>query len=341
MAASQQAIADRVGVSRTAVTHVLNGRGHMVGEAVRERILAAAAECDYHRNVLVRGMQRRRTRVIGLVVTRATGYFSRLVMSIETAAKSHGYQCFLCQTHSSTVNMEKEVATLREYRVDGLILMPVNSMVQPEVYRRLLTHRVPFVVLDMAVAGVKAPCAQTDNVAIGRLATQHLLELGHRRIACVKGYWDALNARERVAGYKQALRAAGLAVRDPLLVDGGYIPENGRVAVRELLARKARFTALVAPNDVVALGAIQELRLHGFRVPEDVSVVGCGDDESCEWVTPRLTSVDQKPDDLGRAAFELLHGQLENGVQQATQVMIQPTLVVRESTAANAGKEKP
>jgi LacI family transcriptional regulator len=332
MTVSQRTIAERVGVSRTAVTHVLNGRAERVSPAVRERILKTIEETDYHRNGLVRAMQRKRTQVLGLVLNHAGGYFSRLVASIESTAKAHDYQCFLCQTHSVIENMEKEVATLREYRVDGLILMPVNSMEHRDFYRRLLARRVPFVLLDMAVEGVDVPCARNDDVAIGRLATQHLLALGHRRIACLRGYPKASNAWDRERGYREALAAAGLPVREDLIVGNSYIAEGGREAVRELLGRNTEFTALFAANDAVAYGAIEELRRHGRRVPEDVSVVGVGNDESCGWVSPRLTSVDQKPDDVGRAAVELLLARIDKTLKPADQVrLIEPELVERES----------
>jgi LacI family transcriptional regulator len=333
MAVSQQTIAERVGVSRTAVTHVLNGRDERVSPAIRKRILRVVEESGYHRNVLVRAMQQQRTQVLGLVVTNAGGFFSRLVASIEAAAKERDYQCFLCQTHSSIENMEKEVATLREYRVDGLIVMPVNSIDEPvEFYERLIAHDVPLVLLDMTVDGLEAPCAQTDNVAVGRLSTQHLIELGHRRIACLRGYPKASNAREREQGYREALVEAGLPVAEELMAGNGYIAEAGRAAVRELLGRRVRFSALFAANDVVAYGAIDELRKNGWRVPEDVSVVGVGNDESCDWVSPRLTSVDQKPDDIGRAAVELLLAQIDSRSKRTAPVrLIEPELVVRNS----------
>ena len=341
MAISQQQIADRVGVSRTAVTHVLNGREHMVGDEVRKRILQELKACDYHRNVLIRAMQQRKTRVLGLVIARADGYFSKLVASIETTAKDCDYQCFLCQTHSSIENMEREVATLREYQVDGLIVMPVNSIDEPvEFYERLIAHDVPLVLLDISVDGLEAPCAQTDNIAVGRLATQHLLELGHRRIACLRGYPKASNAREREQGYREALAEAGLPVAEELMAGGGYVAEAGREAVRELLARKVEFTALFAANDVVALGAIDELRKNGWRVPEDVSVVGVGNEDVAQWGNPPLTSVDQKPDDVGRAAVELLLARIDQELSPETQTrLISPQLVVRNSTIPQVTEE--
>lgn len=333
MTVSQTKIAKLVGVSRSAVSHVLNGREYMVSAEVHKRIMEVVREQDYHRNVLVRGLQTKSTQVFGLIITDVgVSYFSKLVTAIEAAGKAKQYQCFLCQSHSSVPALEKEIATLREYRVDGLIVMPTNSFERPDVFQRLIDHKVPVVLLDMEVAGVSASYAGNDNVAIGRLATQHLLELGHRRIACIKGYTEQLNLRERVEGYEQAMREAGLKLDKRLIVGGTRSATGGEEAVQELISKQVEFTALVTSSDFSAIGAIRELQRQGRRVPADVSVVGCANLSMGEWVTPRLTTVDQNPQDVAQAAFDLLYEQIQKRGSRARKIWVKPSLVLRDST---------
>jgi LacI family transcriptional regulator len=335
---SQRAIAERVGVSQGAVSHVLNGREHLVGAVVRARIRRALKECGYHRNALVRALQTNRTHVLGVIVPEAlVSFFAEILTSVERAAKERQFQCFLCQSHNDMDTLDREIGTLREYRVDGLIIVAFNSVDRPEVYGALRQGHVPTVIVDCEIAGVRLPLVANDNLAIGRVATEHLVRLGHRRIACIQGYWGQLNARERVQGYRLAMREAGIAVDEAWVVAGGYEVEQGAQAVHGLRERGVDFTAVVACSDLTAIGVLQELRRQGRRVPEEVSVVGCGNLDMAAYTTPALTTVDQKPDELGRAAVNLLVKQIEappGRARKVATVLVEPALVVRESTAA-------
>ena len=333
MSISQTAIARQVGVSRTAVSHVLNGRTHMVGPEVRERILEAVEVSGYHRNALVKALKSNRTHVIGILVPElSVSFFSEVVRSAEREARANGLQCFLCQSHSSSDALAKDVAALREYRVDGLLIAPASDKDNQPLYKSLTDQKFPFVLLDTGVEGIKAASVINHHVAIGRLATEHLLSLGHTRIACFRGY-PGLPSDQRYEGYCQALKKAGVELNPELIVGDNYNFEAGLEAVRELLRRKARFTALVASSDYVALGAIQELARNGIRVPDDISVVGCANLDVSKMVTPPLTSVDQSPKSIGEKAVRLLIEQIDQQSPSATTIKVNPKLVVRGTTA--------
>lgn len=334
MSISQTTIARTVGVSRTAVSHVLNGRTHMVGPEVRERILDAVEASGYHRNALVKALKANRTHVIGVIVPEIQlSFFSDLVRGVEREARLHGLQCFFCQSHSVPEDIRKDVVTLREYRADGILIAPSSSNSNPDVYKILKQQGFPFVVMDTMVDDVEVSYVGNNNPAIGRLATRHLLELGHRRIVCIQGEPANPGAVQRYEGYCRALKKAGLPLDPELVIQGGFEFEGGRAAIRELLKRKIRFTGVVTPSDYVALGAIRELIRQGFRIPDEISVVGCANLDVAGMVTPPLTTVDQKPTEIGQLAVRLLVKQIEARTSPAEKAIVNPKLIVRETTA--------
>ena len=339
MSVSQATISRQVGVSRTAVSHVLNGRGHMVSDETRERILKAVEASGYHRNALVRALRSNRTHVVGIVVPDADfSFFGKMIQAAEKEASAHGLQCFLCQSHSLPDQFKKDVSALREYRVDGILVVPASSYSTPEVYLSLLKHAIPFVIVDVPIAGIEMPFVGNDNVQAGEIATDHLLGLGHRRIACVRGFQGNPGSAERFEGYRRALKRARVAMDERLVVGNGFEFEPGRDTVAELLDRGVDFSAVVTPSDFVALGAIQELTSRGLRVPADVSLVGCGNLSVSSMVTPPLTTVDQHPQELGRRAMEILIKQIEGHSKSIPRVVVKPTLIERASTAKIASR---
>ncbi len=334
MSISQSKIARSVGVSRSAVSHVLNGRTHMVGPEVRDRILQAVEASGYHRNALVNALKTNRTHVIGIIVPEAAlSFFGEVVRAAERETRLHGLQCFLSQSYSMPDDLEKDVAILREYRVDGLLIAPASALAKPELYRALQQQKFPFVLVDTPVVGTGSSFVGNDNRLIGQIATQHLLDLGHRRIVCIRGYRDNPGALQRYEGYCDALKRAGIPLDPQLVVGDGFQFETGREVTAALLNAGIRFTGMVTPADYVALGAIQELTERGLSVPKDVSVVGCANLDVSRMVSPALTTVDQEPEAIGRSAVQLLVKHIEDRTRPAEEITIKPKLIVRGTTA--------
>lgn len=333
MSVSQSTISRQVGVSRTAVSHVLNGRGHMVSEETRKKIIEAVEASGYHRNALVRALRSNRTHVVGIVVPAAGfSFFSEIIRAAETEASSHGLQCFLCQSHNEPGDIIKEVAALREYRVDGILVAPSSSAETTEVYSALLAQKFPFVLIDVPVDGVNASFVGNDNVQAGYLATEHLIELGHERIAFINGYHGNPASAARLKGYRKSLAKAKIPFREELVVGDGFEFATGSDAVRSLIEADTLFSAVVASSDVAAMGAVQELGRCGISVPGQVSIVGCGNLDVSSMTSPSMTTVDQKPLDLGRLAMELLISHIEGTSSNAKKIIVKPEFVIREST---------
>jgi LacI family transcriptional regulator len=249
---------------------------------------------------------------------------------MEVAAQVRGWRLVICQTHGQPDHLEREIAKLRELRVDGFVIAPFHS--QRAYYQRLVKSGVKMVFLDDAVTGVGVPYVDSDDVCGGRLATEHLLALGHRRIACLRLAGPAL-PNCRFAGYCAALRDAGVAFDERLVteVDRGDYETGFQAAVR-LLAGPA-FTALVAPNDVLAIAAMDALRQAGRRVPADVSVAGYANLREARYCQPKLTTVSQETETIGREAANRLLDLIEGRPVGTEDVLVEPRLIVRQSTA--------
>ena len=307
----------------------------MVSAETCSRILKALDENGYHKNALVRALRANRTHVVGIVVPNAGFHFySEIVRAAEKEAGDHGFQCFLCQNHCESGQIEKEINALREYRVDGIMIVTASSMASPLAYRSLKQHKVPFVVVDVPTESVKTHFVGSDNFEAGRVATEHLLKLGHRRIAFLKGYHENPGAQERLKGYMNALLEFGISVQDDLMTGDGFEFESGQRAISTLLDRHISFSALIASSDFAALGAVQELGRRRLRVPDDISLIGCGNLDFSAMVTPTLTTIDQHPLQLGRQAMHLLVDQIEGRANASQKILVKPDLVFRESTAS-------
>lgn len=332
---SHRTIAESVGVSRAAVSHVLNGREHMVSEATCKKILNAVKETGYHRNALVRALKSDTTHVVGILVpTMDLSVFSNIVCGAELVAKREGWQVFFCQTHSLQERVLEEIQILREYRVDGLIIVTVNSESNVEEYRTLKRDKLPFVLVDVPADNVKTSFVGNDQAHGAYISTKHLIESGHKRIVLIKGYHGNPNMRLRLAGYQKALSEHELPFDENLVFDLAFTYESGVEAAKELLKKETVFDAIIASSDHCALGAIDTLQDHGLRVPNDISVIGWGNNEMSRYVTPRLTTLDQKAQALGDRAMCFLLDQISKKKQTLKSEIIRPELVLRNSTKA-------
>lgn len=338
MTISLKSIAMEIGVSRETVSHVLNGREHKVSPATREAVKAALKRHDYQTNSLVRALRSNSTHTLGVIVPSIrVSLFPEIVSAFEMEATEKGYNVLITQMYSQAEKLDQQVALLRQKRVDGIAIFPVGSREQFDLYRKLLSAAVPFITYLHSLDGLAVPFVGNDEYSIGRLATRHLLDLGHRQIACLRGHPDVHDAHQRAEGYIQALRDANIKVDERLLAGDQYNPESGERGVEQLLARQVKFTAIVAANDLVAVGAIRRLWQAGLRVPQDVSVVGCGDLEVGRYFNPPLTTIDQKPQELGQRCLDMLLERMADPKGPIRQESVRPELVVRQSTAPVAG----
>ena len=326
-------IAERAGVSVSTVSRVLNGKveGYMRPETYA-RVVRAIEELGYKPNRLAQALRGAPTRIIGFVIPdRLNPYFQQLTLALERIAYTSGYGIILCSSDNSLEKERAYLELLERQRVDGIIFSTVGS--QKEEINRLISHGLAVVLADEEVAGVNAPVVVSDNYLGGRQATEHLLSLGHEKIACITGPLNLISSRDRFQGYQDALREAGLEVDERLVVESrDFSYDEGYKAAKKLLRRRLPFTAVVCANDLVALAMVRALGERGRAVPRDCSVVGFDNSYIAEVAYPRLTTVAQPIKTIMRKVFSLLdqalRGEASPGVYR-----LKTRLVVRDSTA--------
>jgi DNA-binding LacI/PurR family transcriptional regulator len=324
-------------VSHPTVSRALQN-SPLVNAKTAEKIRKIATESGYRASAVARGLVTRRTRTIGLVVTSVADPFtSQVVSAIEQAANDHGYCVFLADSNADPDRERKIVQSFAEQRVDGII---VTSSRVGALYLPLLEEMmVPIVLVNDQHPGAFVHSVMICNQEGTRAVTEHLAGLGHRRIAFIGDQFGYQSDTERLAGYREALDAARIPFRPELVVRGDGKPEAAMHTMDELLARSNPPTAVCCYNDMTALGAMRSIRMHGLRVPEDISVAGFDDLFVASYTEPPLTTVRQPMRRMGQLAMENLI-KLMSGQESVVRIMVRAELIVRESTA-RVGKRRP
>jgi DNA-binding LacI/PurR family transcriptional regulator len=327
-------IAERAGVSIMTVSKALRGAPD-IAAATKARIRDLAQQMGYVPNSLAQGLRTHSTRLIGLIIPAVTNpIFARLILAIEERTRALG--CDLILAHTLNV-VERETTAIRRMfsrRVEGLLLFPVHRLGgDTAVYNELAATGIPTVILGPAPAfAPQFVSVQTDDEAGSYQLTQHLLELGHRRIAFLAGPPAAKWAQERFQGYRQALRDRGIPIDDHLVFNAGGTVEEGDKAALQLLQESSGATAVQAVNDLVAIGAANRFLNEGIRIPEDLSVTGFGNVLTSAYFRVPLTTARQPKHRMGLVAMDLLE-QIKRG-QHPESPRLPADLLVRASTAA-------
>jgi len=324
-------------VSRTTVSFVLNQRaGVKIPDETRRRVLDAAATLDYYPNSVARQLARGASRTIGLVLRQSPeqvandGLLAETLRGLASAARAADHRVLV----ETLVPGEGSYANLvRSGRTDGLIVS--GPRYDDEELVELARDGFP-VVIQGSLPGLDVPSVDVDNEAGARLAVEHLLALGHRRIACITNASTAYTAAsERVAGYREALAAAGIGEEPGMIAEGAFDAQSGHRAMADILSRSTPEAIFVA-SDVVAIGAIAGLREAGLSVPGDISVVGFDAIPLTAYLDPPLTTISLPAHDLGRAAGRALLDRIA-GRPVAGRTLLPTELIVRASTAPRHG----
>jgi LacI family transcriptional regulator len=300
-------------VSTTAVSFVINGRADgAISPETQRRVLDAVGRLGYRPNLAARGLRTRRTRTLGFVTDDiATGRpAGPTIAGVHDFARKHDSLLLIVNATRDRRVLRREIEDLVDRQVDGIVFAVVGTRRAslPQV-----AGSVPTVLVNCFAPNGAVPCVLPDEEPGGRAAIDHLLCQGHRRIAYLTGLPGSWATRRRLAGYRAALRTAGIAYDDRLVLSGNYRADSGYELTRRLLARRGRPTAIFCGNDLMALGAYLALKEAGLRVPENMSVVGYDDQEDLAAdVNPALTTVRLPYYEMGRwAAEQLLSGTVD------------------------------
>jgi LacI family transcriptional regulator len=320
-------------VSVATVSYVINAGPRPVSEATRARVLRAVRQLDYRPSEIARSLRLQRTRTIGLIVPdTANPFFAAVAKGVEDAGFAAGYSVLLGHSGYDVSRERSYAEVMISKQVDGVVF--VQATTDAAAAQSLLQHRIPTVAVDREVVEVEIDCVVADNFGGSKAAAEHLVKLGHRRIACIVRSAALSNTRERLRGYQAALAEAALEPSASYLKLGGAGYDEGRRAMEQLLGLDPRPTAVLAFPDIVAVGAIRAILDAGLRVPGDVSVVGFDDIPPSGFMHPALTTVAMPKWEMGQRAAEVLLARIAGAEPSATaQRIVLPTvLVVREST---------
>ena len=323
-------VAAQAGVSVATVSKVLNGRDE-VAPATRERVQLLLDEAAYERRR--RAAPKRAGLVDVVIATLDTPWATEVLRGAEKEAHRLGASLILTVTHDQHDQPREWIKALASRRTDGAVF--VVSRVHQRVVRRLRTLSVPLVVVDpVGLPGAEVLSIGCTNWAGGFAATEHLIDLGHRRIAVIGGPPDMLCSQERIAGHQGALSRAGIPMSRSLVRHGDFYLEGGRTAAAALLGLRERPTAIFAGSDEQARGVYDEAHARGLRVPQDLSVVGFDDIDVCEWMSPRLTTVRQPIAQMAALAIRTVLQDPPPSGEAPLRIELSTRLVVRDSTAS-------
>jgi LacI family transcriptional regulator len=340
MSTRMKDIARDLGVSVITISKVL--RNHPdVGDETRERVLARVKELDYRPNLAARSLVTGRTYLVGLVVPDLLHpFFAEIAKSLSGVLRGSGYYLIVSSSEEDPDLEEQEINQLLARRLDILIIASCRSTV--DLFFRIEKQKTPYVLIDRGLPGLTANFVGVDDEAVGMLATKHLIDVGCKRIAHIRGPETSPSIR-RVEGYKRALTQAGLKVSDECIIaePKGDVEtrQRGAEAMRELLSLKPRPDGVFCFNDPLAMGAMNYALDQGLRIPEDVAVIGCGNLHYDDALSVPLSSINQHSRRIGeeaaRIALSILNSKVPPKVES---VVLHPELIVRRSTQRRGAK---
>jgi LacI family transcriptional regulator, galactose operon repressor len=324
------------GVSPMTVSRVIN-QSLRVSPVTRSRVEQAIAELGYVPSSLARGLSRQKTGTIALIVPDvANPFFTLIVRGAEDVARRAGYRVLLCDTRFDLTLEAEVIEEMIAHRVEGIVIAPVSDASRSQL-KRLARFGVPFVLIDRTIPGIECDVVLGDSTAGARSLVEHLIGLGHRRIGMIVEDENVSTARERRAGYVEALEHAGIELDPALVVHAAADPQGGAVGMAKLLQLAERPTGVFTVNNLVALGAIEAVRAAGLEVPDDVALVCYDDIEYASRLYPFLTVMLQPAETFGTLGTQLLFERIEGRRLDRTRKVVLPAdFVVRESCGAKA-----
>lgn len=323
-------VAKKAGVSKATVSRALNGKV-AVSHSVKARIHQAIEETGYRPNLLARRLATNESNSVGLVITNGLydgPFFSSMTYQAATCSEQHQRQLVLADGKHCREDEQNAINLLLQLRCEAIMIYPKYLTVD-ELDDIIDASSVPIMVINRELKRNRANSVFIDNQLCSTQMVNHLLEKGHRRIAFINGTIDSPTGKQRLQGYRDALKKAGITPDESLIVHGNYRPESGYKAALELLKNNPNFTCVLAANDDMAMGAIKAFNEQGYAIPADISVAGFDDAPLGRYFTPALTTVHIPMDQMIKDALQILLSPADD--MPAVFPAHQGTLVIRDS----------
>ncbi|HKA17077.1 MAG TPA: LacI family DNA-binding transcriptional regulator [Blastocatellia bacterium] len=327
-------IAREVGVSKMTVSRAINNNA-LISPKTRQRVLEVARRLNYQPNQHARALATNRSYLIGVVVPDLMNlYFAEVARAIESIARPAGFQLLICSTDEDPTREVGEVEALLQ-RTDGLIISSVLAPTDAGAYRKMIRDGARIVLVDRTMRNLNCPAVATDNVEVGRIATDHLISLGHTRIGHLSGDASSVS-NDRLEGYKLALLNHRIRFDKSLIMSCGLLESDGYAAMRKWIQKGDVPRAIFAVNDPAAIGGMKAIEEGGLKIGEDIAIVGAGNIHYGDMLRVPLTTVSWSRAEMGQQAAQLLMQSMagETIPAKSRNVSLPPELVIRNSCGA-------
>lgn len=324
-------VAKLAGVSATTVSHVIN-KTRFVAEDTAKAVWDAVAALNYSPSAVARSLKMNSTKSIGVIITTSEEpYLAEIILAIESRCYEQGYSLLLCNTQNQPEKIQNYLDMLTAKRVDGILV--ICSEYTQDAKLLFNGINIPMVVMDWGKDDGKSDLIVDNGREGGYLATTHLIENGHKKIALITGALEKTIVKQRYEGFLQAMSEFGLEVRQEWILNGNFEAEGGFECMKHLLSQADKPTAVFCFNDTMALGAISAVNAAGLQVPQDISVIGYDNIHASAFYPPPLTTIHQSKKRFGREALALLLQRIQkNEEAEAPKILeFHPELIVRQS----------
>ncbi|MBU1065091.1 LacI family transcriptional regulator [bacterium] len=330
-------VAKLAGFSTATVSRVINETGK-VKITTRRKVLNAIKELNFSPNISAQILQSKQSKIIGMVFPDASSiYFSEIIRGIINLVNKYGFQIIIGSAHDEEEELKTASRFLNGRTVDGLVMM-APSLTNEELFNIPINHNTPVVFISVPPEKAGMTTVVLDNFNSAIKMTQHLIKLGHRRIAFIHGSPHNYDSKRRYAGYLKALENEGIPESLKLEAEGNFTEDSGYKACQQLLKTEPRPTAIFAANDAMAIGAIEAVKDSGLKVPDNIAIVGFDDISTSQYITPALTTVRVPLYEMGQLVGKTLLQKINSDSKEhltvAEQIVIPLEIIVRESCGA-------
>ncbi|QGY47016.1 substrate-binding domain-containing protein [Maribellus comscasis] len=329
-------IAQQLGVSKTLVSLVLNGKGkeHRISEDIQKKVKKLAKELNYRPNQIAKGLRTGKTNTIGLIIAdMANPFFGKLGREIEKEASLHGYRVMFCSSDEKAENSQKQIEMLQQGQVDGIIISPPEG--SEEQILSLEASKTPYVLVDRYFADIDSNYVVVDNFQAAYEGTMHLINNEIRKIACVTTSARLVNMIQRLEGYKKALTDSNIPVLEERIKVMPFSHEKNDVfyAIKELLSAKDRVEAILFTTSKIGVMGLESIHSLGMQVPSDVRVVSFDDPDAYKISFPPISAIAQPLKEIGRESVKILLENIKNKEHKKQKVMLNTRFIARKSSS--------
>ena len=327
-------IANELGVTVSTVSRALSGFP-AISKATRQAVIEAAARLNYSPNKLASALKSGKTFIVGVIVPSVEAhFFATIIHNIEEGLKDGGYRIILFQSKESVANEIKGIKTLLEAQVDGILASMSLETDDIAHFLEIVAQNKPLILFDRVNKEINVPTITLNDFRAGYMATEHLIKQGYKNIAFVTTVHQVKIFNDRLAGYKEALTQYNLLFNERNIILGGLSINDGQFGASQLLQNSPKPDAIIAGDDFTALGVIKALQQAGESLPK-IGVIGFANETFSAYITPSLSTIDQHPSQIGAACAEMFlkMARQQNPYENISNVVIEPTIIARESTA--------